>query len=148
MVVTHQTYVRQIYIIKFFKVNGFANVISLSIEESLGLLIAAPKVAEADVDRGSLESIDWSAILTPGSPDLLAFRIHHNDLSISGRMIASNISIKGLSGDIAMSCHENVAEACAVGGLNILVLEEDSVHLRMHIRVVSVILVIVVVKHV
>ena len=63
-------------------------------------------------------------------------------------MVAGSISIEGLSGDVAMSRLENVAKALASGGLHILVLEEESVHLRMHVGVVSVILVIVVVQHV
>lgn len=129
--------------------------VELSFEESFMLFFGiSPEIAESDMNWRPRVSVDCCSVLAPAGPDLLAFKVHYDDLSITSLMISSNILVKSLGCDLAMSTLENVGETKIVSGLNTLVKEKDSVHLRMRGCVLSVIpsssiiFVIIVVEHV
>jgi hypothetical protein len=63
-------------------------------------------------------------------------------------VIAGNVSEESLGGDLAVSSLKDGAEAGIPGGLNQLVVEEGVAELRVHIRVVGVVLVVPDVDHV
>ncbi len=63
------------------------------------------------MDGVSLIGVDGGTELAPRGPDLLSLGIHNDDLSVSGLVEASGISIEGLSGDFAVSVLDDGAEA-------------------------------------
>ena len=73
----------------------------LSSEET-SLAGGAPERFQVDVNGRSLVGVDGGAVLRPGSPDLLAFGVHNDDLSITGLVESSDVSEHGLRGDLAV----------------------------------------------
>ncbi len=91
----------------------------------------APERLKINVDGRSLISVDWSAILGPGGPDLLAFRIHHDNLGITSLVVSSDVSEHSLRSDLSMLCSSDACNADISRWLNTLVKVEDTCVLRM-----------------
>lgn len=84
----------------------------------------------------SLIGIDWGAMLAVADPDLLSFRVHDSDLSITSLMITCNIPIKSLRSDASKRTFKNVGNTDIAGWLSFLIVEEYSVHLWMIARII------------
>jgi len=91
----------------------------------------APERLKINVDGRSLIGVDWSAILGPGGPDLLAFRIHHDYLSITSLMVSSDVSVHSLRSNLSVLSSSDACNADISRWLNMFIKVEDSCVLRM-----------------
>ena len=81
-----------------------------------------------------LIGINGWPVLAVADPDLLSFRVHNCNLSISCLVITCNIPIKSLRSDASMSTLKNIGNTDIAWRLNSLIVEEYSVHLWMRAR--------------